>query len=253
MARTAVTNRRVVANMPYSLHFDGTQRAALTTMGNLGSSFLNALSFGCWLKTTSVLTTSQYLFGCSQSTGGNYAFAGMTRTSGASQKGKPFFLLRDASGRTLAVEALNTPINKGEWVHVVFIKDATNTPGGMKIYINGVAQTLTTVSNAGYADPIDFNRAMAIGSSLGSGAVASAWVGSISQPFFFKRELTQQEINDWIYKKTIPSTEFAGYLNNEGAGTAVADTQATHNGTLTAAGQWSSADVPYKTRPVRLL
>lgn len=250
MARVQASNRIQVANMPAALHFDGTQRIALDTMGTLGSGFGGALSFGCWIKTTSRLTTAQYIFGCSQSAGGNFAFLGITRTS--SRIGKLFLSLRDNSGRALAVESLNQPVNTGEYLHIVVTKDATNTPAGIKIYINGVSQALTTVTNSGYADPIDFNRAMAIGSSLGTAAVASAWVGALSRPFFYKRELTQQEVNDWFYKHTKPTGEFAGYLNTEADGTSVADTQGAHNGTLTAAGQWIT-DTPYKSRPQRQL
>lgn len=236
--------------MPAALHFDGAQRIALGTMGTLGSSLVGAFSFGCWLKTTSMLTSAQYLFGCSQSAGGNLAFFGITRLS--SRVGKLLLSLRDASGRQLQVEVLGRPVNIGEWLHIVVTKDATNTPAGVKIYINGVSQAITTVSNTGYADPVDFNRSMAIGASLGTAAVASGWVGAISRPFFYKKELTQQEVDDWYYKHVKPTGEFAGYLNEEAAGTSVADTQAANNGTLTAAGQWIT-DTPYKSRPQRQL
>lgn len=250
MARSATINRRVIANMPAALHFDGAQRIVLDTMGTLGSSLVGAFSFGCWIKTTSMLTTAQYIFGCSQSAGGNFAYFGITRTS--ARIGKLQLNLRDASGRGLNVEALGRPVNTGQYLHVVVTKDATNTPGGCKIYIDAVSQTLTTVTNTGYADPIDFNRAMAIGSSLGSAAVASGWVGAISRPYFWKRELSLQEIQDWRFKHIKPTGEFAGYLNTEASGTAVADSQGAHNGTLTNANQWIT-DTPYKSRPQRQL
>lgn len=236
--------------MPYTLSFSGSQRISLDTMGTLGSSFAGALSFGAWIKTSSILTTPQYLFGTSQSAGGNFAFFGMTRLS--SKIGNMFVSLRDNSGRTLSVEVLGETANIGRWIHVVLTKDATNTPAGIKIYFNAVSKTTTTVSTTGYADPINFDRQMAIGSSLGSGAVAYAWVGNISTPYFFLRELSSTEITNWYFNRAVPPAEFAGYSCAEGAGTAVADTLNTHNGTLTAAGQWS-ADTPYKTRGARIL
>lgn len=250
MSRVQATNRREIANMPYALQFSGSQRIALDTMGDLGSSFSGALSFGCYIKTTSMLTTAQYIFGSSQSAGGNYAFFGMTRA--ATRVGKLQLNLRDASGRTLNVEALGRPVNTGDWLHAIFSKDATNTPAGIKIRINAVSQTLTTVANAGYADPVNFDRAMAIGSSLGTAAVAGGWVGGLSRPYFFKRELTQQECDDWFYRHIVPTGAFWGLQNTEGAGTSVADTQGAHNGTLTAASQWITA-TPYKSRPQRQL
>ena len=251
MARVQATNRVTVADMPYTLHFDGTQRIALASMGNLGSSMLGAFSFGAWVKTTNMATTATYMFGCSNSAGGNFAFTGMTRTS--SCVGKFYFSLRDNSGRTLSVETLNTPINTGEWTHVAVTKDATNTPAGIKMYINGISQIVTTVTSTGYADPIDFNRLMAIGSSLGSGAVASGWIGSISHPHFYTSELSPAQILNWYQTRTVPSGAFASYLNTEGADTSVADAQGNYNGTLTAAGQWSSTDRPYASRIQRQL
>lgn len=91
---------------------------------------------------------------------------------------------------------------------------------------------------------------MAIGSGLGSGAVTLGWVGSLSRPYFYKRQLTDQEVEDWYYRRKVPTGEFAGYECTEGAGTEVADTQGGHNGTLTAAGQWTT-DTPYKSRNLR--
>lgn len=250
MARSLATNRSRIANMDWSLKFDGTQRAALTTMGNLGSSFLGALSFGTYIETNTRLTTAMYLFGCSQSAGGNFAFFGITRIAG--NVGKLFLSLRDASGRALAVETTSAKVNFARGFHVGFSKDASNTPGGIKIYINGVSQALTTVSNAGYADPVDFNRLAALGSSLGSSAVAAGWVGYSSQSGFYKRELTATEFLDWAKHKIKPLTPFASWPTTEGAGTALADQQGNHNGTLTAAGQWS-AHTPYKSRSLRSL
>jgi len=251
MPRVQATNRVKLDNMSHTLHFNGSERIALTTMGNLGSSMAGAFSFGCWLKTTSMLTTAQFLFGTSNSSGNNYAFAGMTRAS--NRVGKLNFQLRDNSGRVLTMEALNQPVNTGNWLHIVWTKDATNTAAGIKLYINGVAETLTTVSSTGYAGPIDFNRAVAIGASLGSGAVASGWVGSISRPYFYKSELTATQVSNWYYTREAPSGAFAYYLNTEGSGTAVADGNATHNGTLTSSGQWSSTDRPYASRVQRQL
>lgn len=251
MARVQATNRVKIDNMTYTLKFDGTQRVALGTMGTLGSSLVGAVSVGGWIKTSSQLTTPQYVLGCSNSSGGNYFFVGMTRS--AASVGKFNYQFRDASGRILAMQYSEAPVNTGRWVHFVWTKDATNTPGGVKLYINGVSKTITTVTNSGYADPANFDRAMAIGASLGSGAVASAWVGSISTPYIYTREITAQEASDWYYLKKVPTTPFAGYPNTEGSGTAVADVNATYNGTLTAAGQWSSTDLPYASRPVRSL
>jgi len=248
MARTAVSNRRKVDNMPYALSFSGSQRVSLDTMGTLGSSMMGGFSFGLWIKTNSKLTTVQYYLGTSNSAGGNYLLCGITRNS--SNVGFVNFQLRDQSGHALGVQVSTKRVNDGLWHHLVCTKDATNRAAGMKMYLDGVLQTTTTISDVLLTDCIDFNRNFAFGSGLGTGAVTTAWVGSLSRPYFYTRELTQQEVTDWFYQHTVPSSPFAGYEFTEGAGTSVADVNAAHTGTLTAAGQWVTS-TPYKSRPAR--
>lgn len=249
MPRLAVTNRKRIANMSHSLKFDGSQRISLTTMGDLGSSLMGAFSYGLWIRTSSKLTTIQYYLGTSNSSGGTYLLCGITRNS--SNVGKINFQIRDNSGHALGVQIDGMKVNDGLWHHIVGTKDNSNLVAGMKMYIDGLPKTLTTISNTQLTDVLDFNRAMAIGSGLGAGAVTSGWVGKLSRPYFYKRQLTDQEVLDWFLKQKPPTGEFAGYENTEGAGTTVADTQGAHNGTLTAAGQWESTDTPYKSRIAR--
>ncbi len=253
MPRLPATGRRRIANMPYALSFNGSQHVALDTMGDLGSSLSGAFSYGIWVKTNSQLTTVQYYLGESSSGSGCYLLCGITRNS--SNVGYVNFQLRDHTGlHSLGVQVSGRRINDGQWHLINGTKDATNTVAGMKMYIDRVSQTLTTIASTGLADGmIDFNRNMAIGSGLGQGAVTTAWVGKLSRPYFYKRELTQTEIDSWFYNRTPPTGEFAGYENTAGAGTSVVDTQGAHNGTLTSAGQWTSTDVPYRSRNARVL
>lgn len=223
---------------------------ALDTMGDLGSSLSGAFSYGIWMKTDSKLTTVQYYLGQSSSGSGCYLLCGITRTS--ANVGYVNFQMRDDPGtHSLGVQVSGKKINDGQWHHIVGTKDATNTVAGMKMYIDGASQSLTTIVNTGLSGGmINFNRNMAIGSGLGQGAVTTAWVGQLSRPYFFKRELSPTEVSDWYYEREVPTGEFAGYECTEGAGTSVADTQGAHNGTLTSATQWST-DTPYKSRPAR--
>jgi len=248
MPRNQVTTRVRVDNIPYALSFSGSQRVVLDTMGNLGSSVMGAFSWGIWCRSVSKGTLPQYFFGCSNSTGGNYLLCGISRNS--TNVGCVNFQARDNSSHSLGAQVSDPLINDGAWHLVIGTKDATNQVAGMKIYIDGSSKTLTTISNTALTDSLDFNRAMAIGSGLGSGAVANAWVGELSRTFFFQRELTPTECSDWWLKKKVPTGEFAGYNFNEGSGTAVADTQGNHSGTLTSAAQWIT-DTPYKSRPQR--
>lgn len=250
MARTLATNRTRIDNMPFMVKFDGAQRIALTTMGNLGSNLIGEFSFAIWVNTNSKLTTAQYFLGESNSAGGMFVLFGITRTS--AKIGIPQFQLRDASGRILAVEINNKRIDDGKNHLIEYKKDANNNVAGITVLIDGVQQTLNTITSSGYADPADFNRAAGIGASLGSGAVASGFIGKASRPYFWKRKYTAEESAEFWKNRVVPAGEFAGYKCNEGAGTAVADTKATHNGTLTAAGQWT-AQTPYKSRSLRSL
>jgi len=250
MARSQNTNRLKQDAMPYALTFSGSQRVVLTNMGTLGSGLMAAFSYGIWLRTNSKLTTTQYYIGGSNATGGQYLLCGITRTSG--NVGFVNFQIRDFSGHQLGVQVSTRRVNDGIWHHLVGTKDATNTVAGMKMYIDGVSQTLTSINTTALTDNEDFTRAMAIGSSLGTGAVTNGWVGSLSRPYFYKKELSPTEVSDWYFNRTVPSGEFAGYECTEGANTTVADTLGVNTGTLTAAGQWT-ADTPYKSRSQRVL
>jgi hypothetical protein len=251
MARVAVSNRIKVDNMPQVLTFSGSQRVTLGTMGDLGSAMMGAFSFGLWLKTSAKITTIQYYLGTSNASGGNYLLCGITRNS--SNVGFANFQIRDNSGHTLGVQVSTRKVNDGQWHHLVCTKDASNQVSGIKMYIDGVSEPLTTISNTLLTDCLDFTRNLAIGSGLGSGAVTLGWVGKLSRPYFYKRELTQIEVTDWYCQHVVPSTPFAGYENTEGTGTLVADVNGNYNGTLTAASQWESTDVPYKSRVTRSL
>lgn len=247
MARVQVGNRKKIANMPSALTFNGSQRIALTTMGTLGSSLGGAFSYGIYLKNISSISTVQYYLGTSNSAGANYLLCGISRN--AANAGNPNFQLRDNTGNTLGVEIEKDIRDKQDYL-LIGTKDATSHAAGMHMYLNAIDMPLTTISDVGLVDPVDFNRAMAIGSGLGSGTVATAWVGNLSRPYFFQRELTQAEVDNWYYNRVVPEGAFAGYENAEGSGTAVADVNGVHNGTLTSATQWTT-DTPYKSRRQR--
>ena len=251
MARSQNTGRRKLDNMPYVVTMDGTQRIALTTMGSLGSSLVSNFSYGIWLRTTNKATTASYMLGTSNSTGGNYFFSGITRAS--TKVGMVNFQFRDdTGGRVLSGDYTAKRLNDGMWHHLVVTKTSANNIAGTLMYVDGEAVSYTTVTDAGYTDPINFNRALSVGSSLGSGAVAGGWIGSLSRPYFYQRILTPTEVSDWYYKRTVPTGEFAGYPCTEGSGTSVADSIGVHTGTLTSAAQWST-DTPYKSRAQRSL
>ena len=251
MARTQNTGRRKIDNMPYAVSMSGAQRIALTNMGTLGSSLVGNFSYGIWLKTTNKVTTATYMTGTSNSSGGNYFFMGMTRAS--TKVGMVNFQFRDnTGGRVLSGDYTAKRLNDGQWHHYVVTKASANNIAGTLMYVDGEPVSYATVTDAGYADPIDFNRPLSIGSSLGNGAVAGGWVGSLSRPYFFLKILSPTEISDWYYKKQLPTGEFAGYPCTEGSGTSVADSIGVNTGTLTADTMWST-DTPYKSRAQRSL
>lgn len=247
MPRAQATNRIKIANMPNALTFNGAQRISLTTMGDLGSSMGGGFSYGVWIQNTSKITTIQYYLGTSNSAGGNYLLCGISRNT--SNLGNPNFQIRDNTGNTLGVE-IERDIRDGQWHFLVCTKDATSHVAGMHMYLDGVDMPLTTIADVGLVDPQNFNRNLAIGSGLGTGAVTLGWVGQLSRPYFFDRELTPTEVSDWYYQRKVPTSPFAGYENTEGAGTTVTDVNNVYNGTLTSATQWST-DTPYKSRPAR--
>lgn len=249
MPRVQATNRVSVSNIPYSLSFNGiSQKVALTTMGDLGSSMVGAVSWGVWVQTSDRTTGTKYMIGATNAVGGNYALFCLTRSTSI---GYWWVDLRDNTGRLLSIQAQAKQVNDGQWHLLIFTKDPTNTPAGVQMYIDGVASAKTTVNNTGYADPIDFTRQVALGASNGS-VPSNFFSGKLSRPFFFKRALTPTEVATWYYNRSIPSGEFAGYLMNEGATATTADTKGNYPGTITIDTMWGS-DTPYKTRPQRQL
>ena len=73
----------------------------------------------------------------------------MAWNSGSSQTRIQFQLNNNISGgaNSLAMETTSIDMANGTIYHVVFTYDGSSTPGGCKVWVNGVSQTLATDFN----------------------------------------------------------------------------------------------------------
>lgn len=245
MPRVQATNRILTHNIPYSCYFNGARKIALTTMGNMGQNLINAFSFFVYVRTDSRLTTAQYIIGELNLVGGTFLLSGIARA--ASKIGMWNVQLRDHTGRVLSVEVSSKQINDGAWHLLVYTKDATNTPAGVKMYIDRVDTAFDTTGNTGFADPANFTRNLGIGALHGSAGASNFFPGFITMPYFYDRVITQTEIDDLGIKGIIPTSPYAGYPMLEGADVTTFDVNNVYNGTLDNAAMWN-LDSPRKSR-----
>jgi hypothetical protein len=245
MPRVAVSNRITQHNIPYSLRFDGSKRVVFNTLDTFGSSLTGPISFGLRVQTNSILTTAQYLLGCVNSVGGLYFLSGITRTS--AKVGVWNIQLRDYAGRILSVEVSSKKINDGAWHLLNYTKDETNTPAGIKTYIDTVDTAFDIVGNTGFANPDNFTRNFALGASHGSAGATNFLNAKQAEFYLWKRVLTPTEISDWGRNGIIPASPFIGLPMDEGDGTTLADVNGVYNATLDNASMWN-LDSPRKSR-----
>lgn len=123
---------------------------------------------------------------------------------------------------------------EGSWNHYAFTKNATS--GEMKIYINGVLFHSGTGKNR----PIQISQ-LAFGANLSG---VNIYRGDLDEIRIWKKELTQTEISDWMYKSVDSShpkySEMVAYYPlDEGSGNTTADlATGTLNASFNGAALW---------------
>jgi hypothetical protein len=109
-------------------------------------------------------------------------------------------LVHDTTTNALKVEASMASVATGQWTHVVVMSDGSRTPGGMRVYVNGVQQVLTTITNTltlsiSNSYPFQFGK---------QGARTDWWfTGNLTQVVKYTRMLTSAEVAD-LYNQGNP-------------------------------------------------
>jgi hypothetical protein len=174
--------------MPFatkSLSFNGTTK--YVTLGDvLGFDTSHVVSISFWMKSTD---TQGHII---SKMGGATAYLGwgIHLQSGAV---RVFFNHDDAGGSQLSVTTVTTGWADGNWHHVVMTWDGNASPGaaGMNLYIDGVHQVLTTMSDTLGTDSITSTSEFNIsGRTNGSDLLA----GNICQLAVYAAVLTRAEV-----------------------------------------------------------
>jgi hypothetical protein len=167
----------VVASYEDTIIFDGSNE--YVKMGDvLGFERTDPFAISVWMKTTQ---TDSYLVSKMDASPRGYA-AGMV-------SGSPSIHLISSGALKLEVRTTAT-FNDGAWHHVVFSSDGTGL-GGLEIYVDGVDEALTTISNTLGANTI-MNSAEFNLSGRTNGA-ASLFNGSMDEIAVYNKDLTTGE------------------------------------------------------------
>lgn len=115
-----------------------------------------------------------------------------------------FALFSQGGGTNYIVASASAAPIIGSWHHYAFTYDGSATFAGIKLYIDGVSQTLTDNSSGTYVGMINGTQDINIGSRSWQPSIGSFW-GKLDEMHIWKdRELTSAEVLD-IY-----NTESAG-------------------------------------------
>ena len=139
----------------YSLDFDGADD--YVTMGDVLDSVLEynaAFSISWWMYPTNISGTESLV--SKQDVSDQYkGFNVYTNSS----KIRASLTNNNGSGNRLIVDG-STTLSNSQWYHIVITYDGSTDASGMKIYVNGAAETMSTVADgltATTANAADFN------------------------------------------------------------------------------------------------
>ena len=117
----------------------------------------------------------------------------MAWNAGSSQTRIQFQLNNNISGgaNSLAMETTSIDMANGTIYHVVFTYDGSSTPGGCKVWVNGVSQTLATDFNT-LSSSIQTTQVPLIGNVTGGGTLP--WQGTLQELAVYSATLTSGQV-----------------------------------------------------------
>jgi hypothetical protein len=193
----------------------------------------DSFSFSFWIKSTSNLTLQHILYKqvCAS------PYKGWTIQLDANNK-IVFQLQNAASTNSLTVTTQST-VTYNIWTHVVVTYNGSSAPSGVKIYLNGVSDTLdTNVNNLSSSAKSTIGTSFTIGGRCYNNY---AFIGYIDEVGVWNRELNSAEAvalysndNGKFYgTQALSWKDLRNYWNfNEISGTTVYDRKGSDNGTL---------------------
>ena len=176
---------RYIASYFAHTTFDGTNE--YVSMGDvLDQNYNDDFSISIWFNTDS-LSSTQFLLTKQEGSGNFRGYNIRIETSGKIQ----FALLNTTSN--LARVETTTTISTSTWYHLVITKSTSSSVSGLKIYINGVSDTLTTINDTLGSNTtthaVDFQISARNGTTL-------PFDGLIDKVIVYDAELTSGNVTD---------------------------------------------------------
>ena len=195
-----------------ALTFNGSNSSYISVGTGLAFSKTTPFSGSAWINTTN---------GINRTIVSNYTYAtspGWVFELGvATSANKPYFLIINANAMNGRVVYGSTNLNDGRWHHVAFTYSGANDASGILLYVDGSAETLTTLINT---DP---------GTLVDTGIKIGQFAPNLN---FFDGKMDDVR----IYNRALSAGEVAG-LYTMGTATVNASTNALNTNGLV--GQWS--------------
>lgn len=239
----------------YALSIDGTNDYVEVadsddfSFGDGSSS--SAFSYSFWVKVErSSSNVFQHLIGKGSSTSSEYLIQHMPPNSYGLNANSIYFALYAGSTSGAVVESPASSISVDTWHHVVCTADGTGSRSGMKIYIDGVEQTLKT-SGLSSLTMNNYTHPLRFGARSNSSTPNSYLQGKMDEIALFNSELSSSNVTS-IYNSGTPD-DLTSYSpvgwwrcgdNNSGSGTTITDQGSGGNDGTLINGPTFSTDVP---------
>lgn len=153
--------------------------------------FTNSQEFtiSIWFNWSSSVSNSQRALFSYALSGGRGYYMLLDDTGAVNTNGALFDYFDGSAFR--GVQTPNNTIAKNTWCNVVCTCDTSNSSGGMRIYMNGIATSTSTRQFVGTPSSINYSTLTAqVGARQGS----ATFGGSISQTSVYNRALTAAEV-----------------------------------------------------------
>ena len=183
--------------------FDGINEKIQVSNGTaLAFERTDSFSISAWVMTPDVVT-SGYIFAKEHTTGQGYTFSKSST--------KLYFLLRKSGTNRLIVSTPTNSLIVNTWQYVTVTYNGNSNASGCNIYIDGVLQTLTIVSNALSASIVS-NLAPAL---IGARSLGDFYDGYIDEVSIWDKELTSGEETTKYNKgrKNVDYSDMTNYAN----------------------------------------
>lgn len=174
----------------YNLRLDGTNDyVSIANQSNFNFSTASTFSVSAWIKTATSGAT-QMIFGKADNSGGGttagyYFYIRTTNFVGLDLVNSDGTAGRRVTG--------NTNVTDSKWHHVIGTYDGSNTAAGIKIYVDGVLETLTTVLDTS-PGTITNSLSPAIGARSAGAGTPSYFNGSIDDVRVYTRTLAAADV-----------------------------------------------------------